>query len=828
MRVFCLIISFLMLGGLLSAAVSPILGIAEIDALNGMLGEAGLDSLSLAFEKDWDLSTQFKSASQMKVLQDPWAALEAIQKWQDLFGEAGTGQLSWKVIDALVSEAWQLSASESAYSELRDEYLAQLSPRASSPLDFLKACENAYHGLLPLHARAFSAINAVQRDSLLSFFFLACSESEDSQSYKDLISASGLPYLESIDLKQFAELFKLVDFGILREASMRWMALADAIRQVSAQISYSKTSQVIRDTPFGEMIIGSLANDHYIAASKSRPCLIIDPSGDDRYEADLYASFSHPFLLVIDLAGNDIWRNESSGGLFNARGGFCVSIDAGGDDIYQSGDFSFSSFLGTGIHIDMAGSDIYRSGTFSQAAALFGVYLLLDKEGNDSYAATSQAQALGSTFGAAALADLNGADAYQLGGKYFHAPLMPMDFRTLGQGMGFGFRPDYAGGLGILYDKQGNDRYLGGVYAQGVGYWYATGMLIDTGGNDVYNAVYYPQGSGIHLACGMLYDAEGDDSYYSRNGPGQGAGHDWAVGVFIDGAGNDAYSIPGGNGLGLTNSVGIFVDRSGDDRYERQEAQNYGSANYSRGTGGIGLFLDAGGKDAYPDTLRIDNKTWQKGVYGIGRDVDINTQAIVSDELSPADLAPPDSLACMDEIFAAAAEWEVGNAIQRVRAARKYMLDRKDEAIAWVLENKMSTQSGLEYRALEVLTRGAPEFVPLMYPLITGADSLAAKNALSLISSTGDSLVVDHIEKLLQDNKYVPACLSALGAINSQRGFRILVTWAQHPTERFRYIAARGMMQLKLPEAREALLGMANDPSYLVRTLVRNLPPQSQ
>jgi hypothetical protein len=106
---------------------------------------------------------------------------------------------------------------------------------------------------------------------------------------------------------------------------------------------------------------------------------------------------------------------------------------------------------------------------------------------------------------------------------------MPNDYRTMGQGMGFGMRPDYAGGLGLLYDKSGNDKYIGGVYAQGVGYWYATGILIDESGNDVYNAIYYPQGSGIHLASGILYDGAGDDTYYSRNGPGQGAGHDWAL-----------------------------------------------------------------------------------------------------------------------------------------------------------------------------------------------------------------------------------------------------------------------------------------------------------
>lgn len=297
---------------------------------------------------------------------------------------------------------------------------------------------------------------------------------------------------------------------------------------------------------------------------------------------------------------------------------------------------------------------------------MFGCALLIDHEGNDSYQASVSAQGLGSTHGAGALIDRSGADTYSLGGKYFHEPLMPLDYITLGQGMGLGLRPSLAGGLGLLFDGSGNDRYLGGVYAQGSGYWYATGVLIDEAGNDIYSAVYYPQGSGIHLACGFLLDASGDDAYYSRHGPGQGAGHDWALGMLIDGAGNDAYSIEGGNGLGLTNSVGIFVDKSGNDRYERSNPQNYGGANLARSAGGIGLFLDAGGTDSYPDSLMANNKTWQSGTYGIGRDLELNLVAKTAIEEIAEMAALPDSTDSIESIFAGASEWEVGSAVQRL------------------------------------------------------------------------------------------------------------------------------------------------------------------
>ena len=133
--------------------------------------------------------------------------------------------------------------------------------------------------------------------------------------------------------------------------------------------------------------------------------------------------------------------------------------------------------MGISLHQDKRGDDIYHSGFFSQGAAMFGISALIDHSGNDSYQASVAAQGLGSTLGAGALIDLEGADTYSLGGKYYHEPLMPLDFITLGQGMGLGMRPHLAGGLGLLYDGAGNDRYLGG-FLPGFRYWYATGALM--------------------------------------------------------------------------------------------------------------------------------------------------------------------------------------------------------------------------------------------------------------------------------------------------------------------------------------------------------------
>ena len=58
--------------------------------------------------------------------------------------------------------------------------------------------------------------------------------------------------------------------------------------------------------------------------------------------------------------------------------------------------------------------------------------------------------------------------------------------------VGNGRRGDYldghslAGGVGILFDQEGIDHYVSGVFGQGVGYWEGVGILWDAAGDDVY------------------------------------------------------------------------------------------------------------------------------------------------------------------------------------------------------------------------------------------------------------------------------------------------------------------------------------------------------
>ncbi len=331
--------------------------------------------------------------------------------------------------------------------------------------------------------------------------------------------------------------------------------LLDSLRSVVNRYGSSMKSFYLR-TPYGYISFGSKDKDSF-----PNSIIVIDPGGDDIY-GDV--------RLGLDLSGNDIYKGDVGFGFFGI-GGF---VDEEGNDVYK-GSYIGAGFLGFGLLYDLRGNDIYKCKVFCLGAGYMGGGMVVDKEGNDTYYAISKSQGFGWVGGVGILVDVEGNDNYELEDSvlYFPSPQSPKHNTSLGQGMGYGERRDFyngrslGGGLGILVDVKGDDRYYSSVFSQGSGYWLGVGVLYDGDGNDAYSGVWYSQGAAAHFGIGALYDLRGNDVYLSLLSTSQGVGHDFSYGILIDFNGKDTYTC--GNlclGSGNAQGVGIFWDFGGEMR----------------------------------------------------------------------------------------------------------------------------------------------------------------------------------------------------------------------------------------------------------------------
>jgi hypothetical protein len=325
------------------------------------------------------------------------------------------------------------------------------------------------------------------------------------------------------------------------------------------------------ETPIGKVIVGGPGPNIY----RGDAALILDLGGDDIYLNNAGgARPGMPVALVIDWEGNDryISKENFSQGAGILGGGFL--LDLSGDDTFVSLDGSQGAgFFGLGFLYHGDGDAVYDARSFSQGVGQMGIGLLHGASGNDLYHCLNAGQALGLFGGAGVLIDESGDDIYRLGG------LVP-DFRdpsrstvSLGQGFGFGVRPETGvhgvpGGVGILIDEAGDDIYLADYFAQGSAYYYGLGILNDLSGDDQYIAGRYAQGAGVHSAAGILVDRGGNDLYDASFGVSQGMGHDFGVGFLEDAGGDDRYV--GGTlvqGAATSGGLGVLLDPVGNDSY---------------------------------------------------------------------------------------------------------------------------------------------------------------------------------------------------------------------------------------------------------------------
>jgi hypothetical protein len=359
----------------------------------------------------------------------------------------------------------------------------------------------------------------------------------------------------------------------------------------------------------GDILVGGNGNNLY----NQDAALILDLGGDDTYRNNAGGTrVGLPVAIVIDWSGDDRYlaRENFSQGAGLLGGGFLV--DLGGDDLFLALDGSQGvGVLGVGVLLHQGRKATYKARRLFQGAGQTGLGLLLDKGGDTLYLGGEKGQGFGALGGVGALVDQNGDDTYQIGG------LRP-DFRdperatvSMGQGFGFGARPDTdrdgaSGGIGLLVDGGGNDTYLADYFAQGSAYYYGLGILRDLHGNDRYLSGRYAQGAGIHQSVGILLDEEGNDFYHASTGVAQGMGHDDGVGFLEDAGGNDRYL--GGSLVqgAATTGIGILVDGAGWNEYQAVEK----GQGFAGRENGIGILISVPPADS-----RLNGRKGEMPVY---------------------------------------------------------------------------------------------------------------------------------------------------------------------------------------------------------------------
>ncbi|MDH4094717.1 MAG: hypothetical protein OEV81_08005 [Betaproteobacteria bacterium] len=312
--------------------------------------------------------------------------------------------------------------------------------------------------------------------------------------------------------------------------------------------------------------------------------LIVGTRGDDTHAVSPVRDGA--VTVILEPGGNDRYTGSDI-----AVRGLSAILDLGGNDRYASTAASWGAAIGgVALLYDAAGDDVYESGVFAQGAALAGIGVLLDLGGDDTYRVAAFGQGLGLAGGIGVLWDRAGHDRYFAQGMT--DPFARGGGLSYAQGVALGVRTGMGGGIGMLRDDAGDDAYEAQMYAQGAGYYYGLGLLWDRRGDDRYRALRYAQGAGVHQAVGVLRDEAGDDAYALGAGVGQGMGLDLAVGALVDAAGDDDYEAPTlAQASATANGVGILSDGAGRNAWRLRQPPGHGQAEWSRGLPSLGIVI---------------------------------------------------------------------------------------------------------------------------------------------------------------------------------------------------------------------------------------------
>ncbi len=375
-------------------------------------------------------------------------------------------------------------------------------------------------------------------------------------------------------------------------------------------------------SPYGLVAIGGPGRNVWRGGPKA-PAVIIDVGGDDEYIDCATTRFGHAMSIVVDHAGNDVYRTTSQWGIAAGVLGTAILFDWQGDDTYHGMDWSVgTAFGGLGLLLDGAGNDHYVGKSNCHGCAAYGLAGVIDLAGRDIYDAHSYSIGVGHPGGVGFVFDHAGDDTYRCGGVIPSSYGTEGEYLGMGIGCGFGWRGLASGGIGLVVDVAGNDVYDAGEFGLGCGYYLGVGAVRDMAGDDIYHSSRYGLAAAAHCAVGLFMDDAGRDTYIGKAAASMAGAWDIATCYFYDGSGDDTYRCDGlALGGASQNAVAIFWDAGGNDVYRagNRAIGHAGGTTYGGGrlARNFGVFIDSGGKDSYARDDRRDGTAAVRREYEV-------------------------------------------------------------------------------------------------------------------------------------------------------------------------------------------------------------------
>ena len=587
-------------------------------------------------------------------------------------------------------------------------------------------------------------------------------------------------------------------------------ALAIAVDEAIAGLqtnTFSEEFQAETDTPLGKVLIGGVGRNVYT----NEAFLIIDLGGDDAYENSAGGAnglVGRPISIVVDLGGNDRFVSKRSFSQGSGVFGIGVLAALGSNCTFQAKHLSQGAGLfGCGLLVTGDGRQTFEADTFCQGAGMFGTGILWQRGGDTTYRAAQIAQGFGGTQGCGVLLDAGGNDSFFAGGKYPCSWLPGHNF-SLAQGFGYGMRPYAGGGVGILCDLKGDDRYVADVYGQGASYWYSAGLLLDAEGNDQYEAFQYCQGAGIHLSSGAQIDWSGDDTYTAGH-ICQGAAHDYGVGMLIERAGNDKYTgATTAQGSAINNSFALLLDRSGNDNYTGTDSKHSQAAGHDgdkREYGSIALLLDLAGTDMYSQG-QTNNAMCLKPWYGAGLDCENRSAGVPPIPFAEIQQYGRDARATSQRLYKIAPvdpnqpiEWLLRRAISDnpdAEAAWSELTHLGTEALPYLLTRLDSPNVSIRAKTEELIDHLGTNSIPVLIDgLVHAKNDEVARLCCYFLARFDEKAraAIPHVLPLLERDKARATALYTLGHLRAREAFGAAMKYLASERELVRLRAAQAL-----------------------------------